>query len=138
MGEDVLGVEEEGGAHPGGADEEGQGDGDEFYGEAEGLFLDLGEGLEEGDDQADDGRDGDRDQGEAQDQHEAHLRVVEDLGLAHSRYPRTRPWMRRVQPSTITKRRSLKGREMVTGETIIMPIARRMLETMMSMAMKGR
>ena len=61
VGEDVLGVEEEGGAHPGGADEEGQGDGDEFYGEAEGLFLDLGQGLEEGDDQADDGGDGNRD-----------------------------------------------------------------------------
>ena len=46
--------------------------------------------------------------------------------------------MRSVQPFTITNRSSLNGSEIVTGDTIIMPIARRMLETMMSIAMKGR
>ena len=46
--------------------------------------------------------------------------------------------MSSVHPSTMTKRRSLNGSEIVTGETIIMPIARRMFETMMSIAMNGR
>ena len=41
-------------------------------------------------------------------------------------------------PSRVTKSRSLKGREMVMGDTIIMPIANRMLEMMRSMAINGR
>ena len=45
--------------------------------------------------------------------------------------------MRSVQPFTITKSNSLNGREIVTGETIIMPIARRMFDTMMSIAING-
>ena len=46
--------------------------------------------------------------------------------------------MSSVQPLTITIRSSLNGSDIVTGETIIMPIARRMFETMMSIAMNGR
>ena len=53
-------------------------------------------------------------------------------------YPFTSPWISNVQPLTMTKSRSLNGSEIVTGETIIMPIARRMFEMMMSIAMNGR
>ena len=49
-----------------------------------------------------------------------------------------RPWMRSVQPFTMTKSSNLNGREIVTGETIIMPIASKMFDTMMSIAMTGR
>ena len=53
-------------------------------------------------------------------------------------YDWTNPWMSNVHPLTITNSRSLNGNEIVTGDTIIIPIARRMFETMMSIAMNGR
>src|SRR3954462_7572563 len=46
--------------------------------------------------------------------------------------------MRRDQPSTATNRNSLSGRDISVGETIIIPIAMRMFETMMSMTKNGR
>ena len=45
--------------------------------------------------------------------------------------------MSRDQPSTITNKKSLSGSEMVTGDTIIIPMASRMLETMRSITTKG-
>ena len=38
----------------------------------------------------------------------------------------------------MTNRNSLKGKEIVSGDTIIMPIANRMFDTIKSMAIKGR
>ena len=46
--------------------------------------------------------------------------------------------MSRAQPLTMTNNSSLNGREIVTGDTIIMPMASRMFDTMMSIAMNGR
>ena len=46
--------------------------------------------------------------------------------------------MRRDQPSTATNRNSLSGKDISVGETIIIPIAMRMFETMMSMTKNGR
>jgi len=50
---------------------------------------------------------------------------------------RTREPTRRYQPSTRTKSRSLNGREMSTGGSIIMPMERRTLATTMSRIRKG-
>ena len=49
-----------------------------------------------------------------------------------------RPCIRRDQPSTATNRNSLSGKDISVGETIIIPIAMRMFETMMSMIRNGR
>ena len=138
MGEDVLRVEEKLGAHPRRAGEERKRDRDELHGEAERLLLYLREGLQEGDQDADDGGDENRDDRKPQDDKQARLRIVEDLRLTHIMYPLIRPWMSSVHPLTITNSSSLNGSDIVTGETIIMPIASRMLETMMSIAMNGR
>ena len=138
VGEDVLGVEKESGAKPRGAGEEREGDRDQLHRETERLLLYLGKRLEKRDDDADHRRHYDRDERKAQHDYEACLGVIKYLRLAHIMYPFTSPWMRSVQPLTMTNRSSLNGREIVTGETIIMPIASRMLETMMSIAMNGR
>ena len=115
----------------------------------------LGERLQERDEYADHRRHRNRDQRQLQHQYEAHLGIVEYLSLTHiirlstfnlqlstfnlhTAYPLTSPWMSSVHPLTITKRSSLNGSDIVTGETIIMPIARRMFDTMMSIAMNGR
>ena len=45
--------------------------------------------------------------------------------------------MSRSIPSSITSRKILSGIEIVTGESIIMPIARRMLEVTKSMTKNG-
>ena len=42
------------------------------------------------------------------------------------------------QPSTMTKSKSLKGRETTLGESMLIPMARRMLATTMSTTRKGR
>ena len=138
MGEDVLRVEEKRGADPRGAGEEREGNRDQFHREAERLLLDLREGLQERNEDADHRRDENRDERKPQDEQKTRLRIVQKLRLAHITYPLMRPWMRSVHPSTMTNSNSLNGREIVTGETIIMPMARRMLETMMSIAMNGR
>ena len=138
MREDVLRVEEKRRSHPRGAGEEREGYGDKFHGEPESLLLDLGKSLKQGYDYADDRSHDDRYERKAQHQHKAHLRVIEYLCVAHSIYPLTKPWIRSVQPLTMTNSRSLNGSEIVTGETIIMPIASSMLETIMSIAMNGR
>ena len=48
-----------------------------------------------------------------------------------------RPCMRSVHPFTITNSSNLNGNDIVTGDTIIMPIASRMFDTMISIAMNG-
>ena len=46
--------------------------------------------------------------------------------------------MSRDQPSIITNKKSLSGSDIVTGETIIIPIAIRMLEITRSITTKGK
>ena len=138
MGEYVLRVKEKRRAHPRRAYKKREGNRDEFHREAQRLLLYLRQRLKERDENADERGDGNRDQRKPQYDYKAHLRIVENLRVAHSIYPLTSPWMRSVQPFTITKRSSLNGSEIVTGETIIMPIARRMFDTIMSIAMNGR
>src|SRR5664279_535643 len=56
----------------------------------------------------------------------------------HPVYPFTREPMIKYQPSTSTNSSTLKGREIVTGGSIIMPMLSRMLATTMSTTRKGR
>ena len=138
MGEDILSIEKKSGAKPRRAGEEREGNRDQLHSKAERLLLYLSKRLKKRDDDADHRRHQDRNQRKPEDDDEAGLGVIKYLRLAHIMYPFTSPWIRSVQPLTMTNRSSLNGKEIVTGETIIMPIASRILETMMSIAINGR
>ena len=155
VGEDVLSIEKKSGAKPRRAGEEREGNRDQLHSKAERLLLYLSKRLKKRDDDADHRRHYDRDKRKPEDDDEAGLGVIKYLSLTHNIpsnlstfqlstfnfyiiYPFTSPWIRSVQPLTMTNRSSLNGKEIVTGETIIMPIASRILETMMSIAINGR
>ena len=67
---DGVGVLDHFSGKPGAEGHDGEKNGEEFDGEGEGLFLDLGGGLENGDNESEDGADDDRGAGEKEDQNE--------------------------------------------------------------------
>src|SRR6266571_1090711 len=147
--------------HPGG-DEDGRGDhGGDFGDEDQGLFLNLRKRLEDGDDEADDQADQKQRRGDNEGNEksianqiagliDAHVTPFpacgESLAMANilarrSIYVTKLPIKFAVikcHPFTSTKSSSLKGKEMSTGGSIIMPMLMRMAEITMSMIRNGK
>src|SRR5690606_31954133 len=110
---------------------------------AQRLFVDLCGGLEHGHDKTDQQA---RYHRQADDQHDQPERFAKQVNrhLGSHREPRyivpklaARVPMISAQPSTRTNSMILNGREMIRGESIIMPIAMRILATTMSMIRNG-
>src|SRR5438552_2300992 len=145
-----------------GGDEDGRGDhGGDFGDEDQGLFLNLRERLEDGDDEADDEADEEQRRGDNEGNEKSLANQIAGLIDAHvtpfpacgesfamanilarrSIYVTKLPIKFAVikcHPFTSTKSSSLKGNEMSTGGSIIMPMLMRMAEITMSMIKNGR
>src|SRR5947199_5344815 len=122
--------------HPGTGDQEHREDGEQLRNERQRHLVDLGGGLEDAHHETHDER-GEKQRRRHEHRHEQCLLGDGQNGLAiHPKLATSDP-MRRFQPSTSTNSMSLKGREMSTGESIIMPIDMSTLATTMSMIRKG-
>src|SRR5688572_20598814 len=134
--EEVVGEPDELGQHPVAAEHEHQPDPDELGHEGQRDLLDLRHRLEQRHDQPD-GQAHDEDRGAelGADDHRLHG-DLDDVGV-HQAKLLSRERTMRPHPSTMTKRRSLNGRETNTGGSIIIPMDMSELETTMSITRKG-
>jgi len=138
LGEDVLRVKQHFATHPRARRHYRDSYRDQLHGEPQCLLLYLRERLKERYDETNHRSDDDRYEREPEHKDQTRLCIVKQLRLVHQMYPLMRPCMRSVHPFTITNSSSLNGSDIVTGDTIIIPIASRMFDTIMSIAMNGR
>src|SRR5262249_38863984 len=106
--------------------------------DGESGLLDLGHGLEQPHPHPDDEPGEHRGHGGEDHEQQGLASDGEQRLGAHARYPCTRLRASSDQPSTATKRRTLKGRLTWDGDSDCMPSARRTLATTMSTTRKGR
>src|SRR4029453_4502226 len=138
------GLEERGGeaeklsADPGKCHREGEQRGTQPRDHRQRRLLDLGDGLEQSHPHAHDQACEDRRHRGEDHQHQGLAADGQQRLGAHPRYPCTRLRARSAQPSTATKRSTLKGRLTCDGDSDCMPSARRTLATTMSTTRNGR